>query len=60
MEANLFDPKLKTHPLTGDLAGHFASACGFDCRVVFRLEREGGSKVEKIILVSVGPHDAVY
>ena len=60
MEANLYDPRLKTHPLTGTLAGYYASSCGYDCRVIYSLELDTKSKAEKIMLYSVGTHDTVY
>ena len=60
MEANLFDPSLKTHRLTGEFAGFFSSSCGYDCRIVFRLERDPKTRHECIVLTDVGTHDEVY
>jgi mRNA-degrading endonuclease YafQ of YafQ-DinJ toxin-antitoxin module len=54
----LFDPRLKTLALTGPLVGLHASSCGFDCRIVFRLEARSGG--ERIILIAVGTHDEAY
>jgi hypothetical protein len=53
MEANVFDPRLKTHRLTGDLAGHYSSSCGYDCRIVFRIERNPKTRRECIVLTNV-------
>ena len=58
MMADLFDSRLRTHPLSGDLAGYMASSCGYDCRVVFSLERVQDG--ERILLVDVGTHRDVY
>ena len=59
MEANLFDPRLKTHPLSGTLDGYHACSCGYDCRVVFELQA-GVKGIEKIVLIAVGTHEDVY
>jgi addiction module RelE/StbE family toxin len=58
LHADAFDPKLRTHKLKGDLAGHWASSAGYDLRIVFQLVQHGGS--EAILLLSVGTHDEVY
>lgn len=55
---NLTDPRLRTHALTGSLAGSFACFCGYDCRIVFELDRLKGE--DCIVLVAVGTHDEVY
>ena len=60
MEADIFDPRLKTHRLIGDLAGYFSSSCGYDCRIVFRLECDAKTRHECIVLTNVGTHDEVY
>jgi mRNA interferase YafQ len=53
-----FDPRLKTHKLSGDLQGLWASSVGYDLRILFEfVEHEGA---EAILLVSVGTHDEVY
>ncbi len=60
MEANVFDPSLQTHALTGKLAGFHASSCGYDCRIVFHFSRNPTAKAEQIVLIDVGTHDEVY
>ena len=53
-----FDPRLKTHKLSGDLQGLWACSVGYDLRILFEfVEHEGA---EAILLVSVGTHDEVY
>lgn len=56
--ANAFDPKLKTHKLTGDLADFWACSAGYDLRILFRIIV--GQQQEEIVLVTIGSHDDVY
>lgn len=58
LEEDAFDPRLKTHKLTGDLAGTWACSVGYDLRVLFSFVQEGGT--EAILLETVGTHDEVY
>ena len=60
MEADVFASHLSTHKLSGKLYGLWACSCGYDCRIVFVLEREQSSKDEVIILLDIGTHDEVY
>ena len=55
---NPFDPRLKTHKLTGDLDGVWACSAGYDWRVLFEFIQHEGS--EAILLLTVGTHDEVY
>ncbi len=50
-----FNPRLRTHKLTGRLEGLWAFSVAYDCRVVF----EFLSKNEAL-LVDIGTHDEVY
>lgn len=59
MEDDLFAPALSTHKLSGNLAGLWASACGYDCRIVFSLENDPDGQ-EVILLIDLGTHDEVY
>ena len=53
-----FDPRLKTHKLSGDLEGVWACSAGYNLRILFEfVEHEGG---EAILLLTVGTHDEVY
>ena len=56
MESDLFQPRLKTHALSGKLKGFHACSCGHDCRIVFALR----SGPDRIVLINVGPHAVVY
>ncbi|MBN2393173.1 MAG: type II toxin-antitoxin system mRNA interferase toxin, RelE/StbE family [Anaerolineae bacterium] len=60
MEADVFAPVLGTHKLSGVLSGLRACACGYDCRIVFSLERDASSGEEVLVLLDVGSHDEVY
>ena len=60
LEENAFAPGLRTHKLSGNLFGYFACSCGYDCRIIFSIERNIKTKTEVIILVDIGTHDAVY
>jgi len=52
---NPFDPRLRTHKLTGKLKNLWAFSCGYDCRVVFRFLDDSN-----ILLIDIGSHDEVY
>ena len=60
MGRDVFEPRLKTHPLTGNLAGFYACSCGYDCRIVFTIENHPQIGGEIIVLHDVGTHDEVY
>jgi mRNA interferase YafQ len=54
-----FNPSLKSHKLTGNLAGLWACSVAYDCRIVFEFSEEEALEVF-ILLVNVGTHDDVY
>jgi mRNA interferase YafQ len=60
MAHNLNDPTLKTHHLSGKLDGLLACSCGYDCRIVFSIEKKQGTKEQVLLLVDIGSHDEVY
>ena len=60
MEADLFAPHLGVHKLSGNLSGFWACSCGYDCRIVFSLEKAAKSDDEVILLLDIGTHDEVY
>jgi mRNA-degrading endonuclease YafQ of YafQ-DinJ toxin-antitoxin module len=51
-----FDPRLRTHKLSGKLKDAWAFTVERDVRVVFNFE-EGGKKA---VLFDIGSHDEVY
>ena len=50
LEEDAFEPNLSTHKLYGNLFGLFACSCGYDCRIVFSIQKGSDSKKEYIIL----------
>jgi mRNA-degrading endonuclease YafQ of YafQ-DinJ toxin-antitoxin module len=54
MAVDVFAPMLETHPLKGKLEGFQSCYCGYDCRILFRIEEE------EIVLFDIGTHDEVY
>ena len=52
-----FEPRLRTHKLTGKLHGYWAFSVEQDCRVLFLFIK--GSK-RKVLLIDIGSHDEVY
>ncbi len=53
-----FHPSLKTHKLSGHLAGSWACSAGYDLRILFAFVQHEGQ--EAILLETVGTHDEVY
>jgi mRNA interferase YafQ len=61
LQANAYDNSLKTHKLSGKLAAHLACSCGYDCRIVFIIEKSlTNPEEENIVLLDIGTHDDVY
>lgn len=58
MSEDVFDPKLKTHKLKGDLEGSWSCSAGYDLRIIFQFVQHEGS--EAVLLQTVGTHDEVY
>jgi mRNA interferase YafQ len=58
MEQDVFSSRLKTHKLSGNLYGLFACSCGYDCRIIFSVEKRKNEEV--IILIDIGTHDEAY
>lgn len=53
---NPFDARLKTHKLTGKLAGLWALSVDTDCRVVFKFLKDKN----EVLLIDIGSHEEVY
>ena len=60
MQADVFDPSLGTHKLSGTLEGLWACSCGYDRRIVFAFETEQATGREVILLLDIGTHEEVY
>ncbi len=52
-----FDPKLKTHKLSGRLKGSWSFSIDYDMRVVFYFTKD---KPQKAVFVDIGNHNEVY
>jgi addiction module RelE/StbE family toxin len=58
LQADAFDPRLRTHKLSGELAGSWACSAGYDLRIIFSfIQHDQG---EAILLETLGTHDEVY
>ncbi len=62
MQVDVFDPELDTHKLGEKLTGSRACSCGYDCRIVFSIEKfeDVDADLETIVLLDIGTHDKVY
>lgn len=56
LETDSFQPHLRLHPLSGDLAGLYAISVTFNYRITLTLKLAAG----EIILLDIGTHDEVY
>ena len=50
-----FDPKLRTHKLTGKLKDLWAFSVSHDCRIIFKFVGSEG-----VLLIDIGSHEEVY
>ena len=50
-----FDPRLKTHRLSGQLQGLWSFSIDYDVRVVFSFDEP-----HRVLFVDVGTHEEVY
>lgn len=50
-----FNPRLRTHKLTGKLEGLLAFSVAFDCRLIFKFIDKN-----EVLFVDIGDHDEVY
>ena len=50
-----FNPRLRTHKLTGKLSGLWAFSIDYDCRVIFKFLND-----HEVLLIDIGTHDEVY
>ncbi len=61
LQLDAFDPTLRTHKLSGKLASYLACSCGYDCRIIFTIEKDlVNSDLEVVLLLDIGTHDDVY
>ncbi|BAB76170.1 asr4471 [Nostoc sp. PCC 7120 = FACHB-418] len=55
-----FTTSLKSHKLTGDLAGLWSCSVTYDCRIIFTFSEDENLLEMVILLVDIGSHDEVY
>ncbi|MBM2813475.1 MAG: addiction module toxin, RelE/StbE family [Ignavibacteria bacterium] len=55
-----FSQIISTHKLSGDLFELYACKCGYDCRIIFSIEKMDEPQDNIILLVDIGTHDDVY
>lgn len=55
-----FTPSLKSHKLTGDLAGLWSCSVAYDCRIIFNFSEDENLLEMVILLIDIGNHDEVY
>ena len=60
MADDLGDARLKTHHLSGKLAGLHACSVTYDCRIVFSRQKHPKTGAEVLVLVNIGSHEEVY
>ena len=60
IETNISATNLGTHKLSGKLKGLQSCSCGYDCRIVFSIERDPESKSDVLVLLDIGTHNEVY
>lgn len=54
------NPTLGTHKLEGKLTNLLSCSCGYDCRIIFSVEKQPETGETIIVLLDVGTHDEVY
>ncbi|MBI5324966.1 MAG: type II toxin-antitoxin system YafQ family toxin [Ignavibacteriae bacterium] len=60
MKENVFSASLSTHKLSGKLSVLRACSCGYDCRIIFSIEKQIDANEEIIMLIDIGTHEEVY
>jgi mRNA-degrading endonuclease YafQ of YafQ-DinJ toxin-antitoxin module len=60
MAENIADPRLKTHRLSGQLAGLHACSVAYDCRIVFARQKHPKTGAKTLLLINIGTHEEVY
>jgi addiction module RelE/StbE family toxin len=58
LASDAFDPRLRTHKLSGELKDSWACSAGYDLRIIFSFVQH--LQAEAILIESIGTHDEVY
>ncbi|MCU0544961.1 MAG: type II toxin-antitoxin system mRNA interferase toxin, RelE/StbE family [Oscillatoriaceae cyanobacterium Prado104] len=60
LSKDCFNPRLRTHKLTGDLSGIWSCSIDYDLRILFEFVTDPEDEGEAILLLKMGTHDEVY
>jgi mRNA-degrading endonuclease YafQ of YafQ-DinJ toxin-antitoxin module len=60
MAEDIGDSRLKTHHLSGRLAGLHACSASYDCRIVFAKQKHPKTGADVLLLINIGSHEEVY
>lgn len=60
LAADVNDPRLKTHHLSGQLKGLHACSVSYDFRIVFARQKHPKTGVEACLLINLGTHEEDY
>ncbi len=60
LATDIADPRLKTHHLSGQLAGLHACSVAYDCRIVFAQQKHPKTGKKVLLLINIGSHEEVY
>lgn len=59
LSENPSDISLNVHKLKGKLKNMYSCSCGYDCRIIFSIEKDRFDE-EFLLLIDIGTHDEVY
>lgn len=60
LEKDPFNPSLKSHKLTGNLANYWSCSVNYDYRIIFIFSKDIELDEIVILLVNISSHDEVY
>ena len=60
MTQDILVSSLMSHRLKGEYEGLWACSCGYDCRIIFSIQKNEQTNEEEIVLLNIGSHDEVY
>jgi mRNA interferase YafQ len=55
-----FTPSLRSHKLSGNLAGLWSCSVAYDCRIIFNFSEDEQRLEIYILLIDISTHDEVY
>lgn len=60
LQNNPFSNNVSSHKLSGNLYELYSCKCGYDCRIIYSVEKDLINEIDLIILLDIGTHDSVY